>query len=94
MLPATDRWGLGLTLYVAGLTISVQGTRRLVAAMLASAIDFVTDISENCLRLTVSKTKSVVAAYRPAIAREIVKRPRAKSVKPAKRAKLNVFAMS
>ena len=88
--PTKSRWGgaLGLTLYVDDLTISIRGARRHVAQKLAAAVDFVTQIFEEQLRLNVSKTKSVVVASRPSVAREVAKRSKAKSVKPTKSAKL------
>ena len=62
---------LRLTLYVDDLTISVKGARRQIAKKLAGAVDFVTDIFENQVKLSVSRTKSVVVASKPAITREV-----------------------
>ena len=88
--PAKARWGdgLGLTLYVDDLTISVRGARKHVARKLAAAVDFVTEIFEKQLELNVSRSKSVVVASKLSIATEIAKRTLSKCLKPTRMAKL------
>ena len=88
--PTKARWGrfLRLTLYVDDLTISIRGARRDITKKLAAAVDFVTEIFEGQLNLSVSRTKSVVVASKPAIAREVAKRTSTKTLKKVKTAKL------
>ena len=75
-------------MYVDDLTLSTRGARRYVATTIAAVVDFVTEVFEKQVLLTVSRAKPSVVASKNSLAREIAKRTKSKVLKPSTYAKL------